>query len=324
MAKNIKIALFLVGILIFIILISKIPLKDSWGAVTRANLLITAIGAFFYIIVISLRSLKWLLLTKEIKPNVKYKEIAPIYLVNSLMGNITPFKSGELTSVFLFKKYLKMSKMQGLAILIFDRFFEIIIFSLILIASFLYIITHEIKDGAILVSFQKIFLIATLLIVVLMIIIFFKKPVIKMFNFFEFIKNNSTGKKIFVFLENKIDAFYSSFSLFKNKKILFLMFLLTSLAWLSEIISFYLVFTSVYNAPFLQITSAQIISLGASLIAFIPAGVGISELSTVFIMGLFGHPSSLVFGGTILSRIILTGILFGSGLIGLTLVKEKE
>ena len=88
-------------------------------------------------------------------------------------------------------------------------------------------------------------------------------------------------------------------------------------------VSYYLVFTSVISIPFLQVASSQMITAAATFVTFLPGGLGIAEGGMVYILKLFNYPAYLLLGGALLNRILLTGTLLFTGIIGSMLLKEK-
>ena len=102
---------------------------------------------------------KWSEFVRKIIENrINYRQFIPFFLVNSLMGNITPFKSGEAVTPLLFKKYLKIPVGQGFSIVILDRFFELMIFTIILFFAVFYILNSGIQNSLILSAFQAVFI----------------------------------------------------------------------------------------------------------------------------------------------------------------------
>ena len=125
-------------------------------------------------------------------------------------------------------------------------------------------------------------------------------------------------------IKNSLESFYASLDLFKEKNIYKFMIPLTLLGWVLEFLAFYLVFSSVFQAPFLHIISAQAISMAATFLAFVPGGIGVGEAGIIYILNLFGHSIPLATTGALLARLVLTGTVFLLGSLGSLLIKEKE
>lgn len=307
---KIKSILFLIGLLLLFALVYQIGFYEIIRTMARAKLPIAFSGVFFYAVLIFVRSLKWFILVRVLKNEINYKQLLPLYLVNSLMGNLTPFKSGETATPFLFKKYLKIPVGQGFSIIILDRFFELIIFTIILVLAVFYILNQGIQDGLILSVFRWVFAPLFLLLAVLITMLVSKKITLKVVRFF----------KILRFIEKELDSFYNALSLFKDKKAYQFIVPLTIMGWFLTILAYYLVFISVSPVSFINITVAQIIATAATFVSFVPGGVGIGEVSVVYILGLLGYPLVLATSGAILTKLFLAGTLLIAGLVGLILL----
>ena len=62
----------------------------------------------------------------------------------------------------------------------------------------------------------------------------------------------------------------------------------------------------------------------ASLVAFIPAGVGVSEVSVISVLSLFGYQFTLTAAGAILADLFLTSTLLVSGALGSVFIRKEE
>jgi len=324
MNKVIKLILFSFGLLFLFGLIYRVGFYGIIEIITKAKLSFLFLGVLVYLILIFTRSLKWFLLVRIIGDGTKYRQFLPLYLVNSLMGNITPFKSGETITPFLFKKYLKIPVGQGFSIVILDRLFELIIFIIILVLAVFYTLNRGIQNSLILSIFQGILVALFLLLAILIILVASKRITLKIIKLFNFFRRYSLGKKILEFAEKELDAFYGILPLFKDKGIYKFMIPLTLLGWFFEILASYLVFSSVLPILFIDIATAQIIVMAATFVTFIPGGVGIAEIGVVYILGLFGYSLALAASGVLLVRLFLTSTLLISGLIGFLLVRERR
>jgi len=322
MNKAVKLILLLVGFLLLVFLIYSAGLYNIIQVISQAKLHLAFLGVLVYLVVIFIRSLKWFLLARVIKKEIVYKRFIPFYLVNSLMGNITPFKSGEVVTPFLFKKYLKIPVGQGFSIVILDRFFELIIFITILALSVLYLLSSGIQGSLIWPFFLGVLIILFLIFVFLLILIISKRTTFKVIEIFSFLRKYSLSKRILIFLKKELDIFYQALTLFKDKRIYRLILCLTLLGWFFDILAYYLVFRSVFDVPFLDVASAQIIAAGATLITFIPGGLGIAEGGAAGVLHLLGYPLVLSVSGMLLIRLFLTGTLLITGLIGVILIRN--
>jgi len=321
MNKIIKIILFCLGLSLLFFLLHHVGFKETIRHISEANPVFLFLGVLSYFIVISIRSFKWFILIRVIDPEVKYRKFLPFYLVNTLIGNTTPFKSGEAVTPFLFKRYLKIPVGRGFFVVILDRFLELMTFVIILILVFFYILNRGIENGLVLSVFKWLFAVFFLILIFLIIVAVSRKIVLKVVSFF---KKYSFLKRIFEFIEKELNVFYEALPLFKNKGIYQTVVPLTLLGWLFDFLAFYFIFSSVFSIYFMDIVVAQVINVGASLITFIPGGLGVSEISSVYMLSLFGHSIILSTAAILLVRLLLTGFLLIFGLIGSLLLKEKK
>src|SRR3989344_668216 len=117
----VKLFLFCLGLGLLAFLIYRVGFLKIFAIISGAKLLVAFLGVLVYLAVIFVRSYKFFLLTRMIKNTVSYGQSLPFYLVNYLMGNLTPLKSGETATPFLLRKYLKIPAGQGFSIIVLDR-----------------------------------------------------------------------------------------------------------------------------------------------------------------------------------------------------------
>ncbi|MEK9135101.1 MAG: flippase-like domain-containing protein [Patescibacteria group bacterium] len=314
MNKIFRLILFISGISILSALIYRVGFHEIIRTIAEAKVNFLIYGLSVYLVLILARAFKWFLLVRVTGNKIGFKKFLPLYFVSSLMGNITPFKSGEAIAPFLFEKYLKIPVGQGFAIVILDRFFELITFAIILILTILYIIP----------VFQWAPIPLFALISLLIILIVSQKTSLKILGIFNVFKKYSLFKRILEFAEKELQFFYDGLFLFKNKKVYRFIIPLTIICWLLEFLSFYFIVSSVLSASFFHIAAAQVMAIAAILLTFIPVGIGIGEVGIVYVLNLFNYPTVLSAGGALLARLILTGALFTVGIIGTFLLKEKN
>lgn len=316
MNKKIKALLFLVGLSLLSILIYRAGFHEIVKIISGTKWHLALSGFLVYLILIFTRSFKWFLLTRVLKNEINYQQFVPFYLVNSLMGNLTPFKSGEAVTPILFNKYLKIPVGQGFSVIVLDRFFELMTFVVILILAVFYILNQEIQNSLILPVFRSALAAVFLLLVVLITVLISPKIVLKIVK----------SLKVFKFIEKELDNFYNALSLFRNKKVYQFIIPLTLMGWFLEMSAYYLTFSSVFSVlpSFITVAAAQMVAAAVTFVTFIPGGMGAAEVSAVYILDLLNYPLALVTGGALLMRLILTGTLLAAGLVGSVLIKEEE
>lgn len=322
--KLIKLFLFILGILLLYFLIRRVGFQEIIKIILKAEINFLIFGFLIYLLLTLIRALKWFLLIQASGNEIKYKEFLPFYFVNCLLGNITPLKSGEAVTPLILKKYLKIPVGQGFSVVVLDRFFELIIFIVIFGLATFYIINTGVTSGLFLSVFQWILIGLLLLISVLIIVIVSKKTSLKILGIFSLFKRFSLIKRVLEFIEKELQTFYDGLSLFKNKRVYKFMIPLTLICWFFELLSFYLIFSSVLFTSFLNVAVAQVISMAATFISFIPGGIGVGEVGAIYILNLFNYPVVLSTAGVLLVRLVLTSTLLTIGIIGTFLIKEKN
>jgi len=322
--RILKIVLFILGVFLLVLLISQVGLREIIEIILRAKIEFLIFGFLVYLLLILTRAFKWFLLIRITGSEVKYKEFLPFYFVNCLLGNITPLKSGEAATPIILKKYLKIPVGQGFSIVILDRFFELLVFTVIFMLAIFYIINAGIPSGLVLSIFQWVLFGLILLILILIIVIVSKRTVLKILWAFNLFKKYSLMEKFLVFIEKELQIFYDGLSWFKNKRVYKFMIPLTLICWFLDFLSFYFIVSSVLSASFFNIATAQVMAIAAALLTFIPVGIGIGELGIVYILNLFNYPTALSTTGALLARIILTGTLLTIGIIGTFLLRERK
>jgi len=323
LTKLIKLIFFIFGAFLLFFLIKRIGFQEIIKIISKVKISFLIYGFLAYLLLMFTRAFKWFLLIRTIGHKVKYKELLPFYFINCLMSNITPLKSGEAATPLILKKYLKIPVGQGFSVIILDRLFDLIIFTSIFTLAAICLIKAVAANGLILSVFKWALIGFILLIFFLIVIITSPKISLKIIRAFNPLKKYFLVKKFLEFVEKELKIFYNSLSLFKNKKVYQFMIPLTLVCWFFEFFSFYLIFKSIMLAPFFHVAAAQVIAIAATLITFIPGGLGVGELGVVYILNLLNYSIVLSTAGAFLARIILTGTLLVVGMVGAVMLKEK-
>lgn len=322
--KLIKLTFFIIGVLLLFFLIRRVGLREIVKIISGARINFLIYGFIIYVMLMLTRAYKWCLLIRASGIEIKYKELLPSYFLNCLISNITPFKSGEAATPLILKKYLKIPMGKGFSVVIFDRFFELLIFTLIFALAVVYIINISIISGIVLSVFKWTLAGFIILISFLLLVITSPKIISKIISILKLFQKYQLIKKIIEFIERELQIFCDSLSLFKNKRVYQFMIPLTLISWFFEFLSFYLIFASVIPAAFLKVAVAQVIAIAATLITFIPGGIGVGELGAVYVLNLFDYSIILNTSGVLLARLILTGTLLTMGTIGTMLLKDRD
>lgn len=318
--KNAGIILF--GLLIIAFIVLKFGIGNILDSLSRANGILVLFATCIYFLGIFTRSFKLNKLLKVVGCSINILEFLPFYLINGMISNITPFRSGDAYFPFLINKYFKTKIGRGFSIIIIDRIIEMftLIFMMLVSATLLYnksTLPKQLKNvGSVSI------LILFIIIIILLIFIFNEtltlglleriEKKIKNEKFIRFTKRINIEIKEFYFIKKEIGI-----------KIVAKQVILTFLAWICDYLSFYVVLNSIFYINIFDSIISQTASTGFSLVSFMPAGLGASELSYVYFGHLFGYSISNITAGALLSRFAFLGLIFISGYISLNFVKCK-
>ncbi|MEW5822661.1 MAG: lysylphosphatidylglycerol synthase transmembrane domain-containing protein [Cyanobacteriota bacterium] len=111
----------LIGILLFVIILTKINIADVWQSLLHADWYILSFAAMLNLLVIILRSFRWVKLLEIQNYSFGFAESFWSYLRSLYFGNITPARVGELSRVHYVMKYLNINSAVATSGVIFDR-----------------------------------------------------------------------------------------------------------------------------------------------------------------------------------------------------------
>lgn len=318
----IKVILLFIGISVLISLIEKIGLNNFFTTIKEANQKLIILGICFYSIALIIRCFKWYILFIYKNKKISFLKFAPIFFINSFLSNITPGKSGELATPILFKKYFKSSIGEGLSIVIFDRFIEIFSLTFLIAFSF-YSLNISIKN-----DYNPLFFglaVIFFIIIFLLFILFVQSKnnnialKIEKLKFFKNIFNNNN------FLSNEILKFRKNCCVFLyEKKIFVLLLILSFLAWFFETLSFYMIVRSVFEANFFVIAKLQLIAIGITIVSFIPAGLGVGNISFAYLASINGFQYEQAGIASLLATLFFLGSIIIYGNISLFALRRIQ
>jgi uncharacterized protein (TIRG00374 family) len=228
--KKQTIAIFIaviVTIVLIALLLSQIDIRDVIDTLADIEPLYLVIGFGLYVLSYFFRALRFYILLKR---EAEIKDLFKIVCVHNMINNILPFRTGELSYIYLLKKLHNKKVGEGIATLIVARIFDFIIIALLFFT-------------AVLISFQglpsivnKILWIITIFLIsivaLLIILVYFgKKFIVKIKNIF--IRFGVINSSILVYLLRKGDETIESFGTIKSKST-FIICAMTSIGvWLS-------------------------------------------------------------------------------------------
>lgn len=115
----------LIGLAIFVFLLTRIDLSESWAVLKGANIWLLLLGLLLLnFIILAVRVLRWRYILLEMGHRLGFRRLAGLSLIGLLASVVTPARSGELIKIW----YLKqdgVSKTKSFVSIILDRALEL-------------------------------------------------------------------------------------------------------------------------------------------------------------------------------------------------------
>ena len=293
--KKIVVSIFLliIGLILLIGLIKIQGWKNILDALRGARVSWIAASVVVYYFGVLVRASKWHYLLGTLHHHIRFRDFVPLYLINSLAGTLTPTKSGESVFPFLLRRYLNSSIGGGFSIVFTDRLFELIVFILLMSVSTAYI-AFSFNLPSIVFSTLVITFVILLAIVAILISVFFHRGTILAVSacLEKFAKNG--GRLNFLRralgrIAQGLGTFYEGLTLFNQKEVFIRIFFLTFCAWGFELSAYFLIAKSLVNISFFAFAPCYVITAGVAVVSFIPAGIGSTTVSFVYLLSLMGY-----------------------------------
>lgn len=292
---------FLIGIVLFIIILSRVNLEEIFQNIKEINPFYLILAILINFPMLINKTLCWNYLKRRQGIKYKLKDSFLMYYSGLFIGILTPGRLGEITkALYLKKDGYSMGKSLVSAIL--DRFTDFVFLLVFLFIGSLFLVT----------GFQKqIFIIVLgIIIVIILFIIFLKIGLIK------WLLN-----KIFqIFIPEKYQKswqinfqdFINDLKIYKLKEYL-IIFIITTLSWVFYYSQMYILAKGTnLNIPFLYLAVSVTIAGFVTLIPVSISGIGTRDAALIFLFSPFLIPKEQVI---IFSALILLMTLFAA-LIG--------
>ncbi|MEE8358332.1 MAG: flippase-like domain-containing protein [Candidatus Hydrothermarchaeales archaeon] len=312
--------LFVLGALIFTILIKLIGIDDAIKTLKLADKRLFLLAVLLQFIIIGIRSFRWQFLLKDVGENVGLKDLYVIILAGTFGNNITPGArvGGEPLKAYLLKKNFGIRVRKGFATVVAERVYDFMVLAVMALISYLYVMSMlEIE--------RRSKLVITVLMIVL--ILFLSGVANAIFS-------PRLAGKILHFLPERyktgfLDAFSSfrenSLNLIKNMRVFLPMFLLTAFLWLLDVLRVVILFYSLsYPAPFMEITMIFTLSVFLSTLPFLPGGLGLTEGVMIGLYSAVGIPFVITVIVTLLDRLISYWLMIFMGGIAAVVTHIQE
>ena len=144
MKNSIKI-LSLIGIALFVIILSRIDLGALFNIFLHINILFLAIALLVNCVAIILKSLKWKIIVNSVKPGFSLTESIKVFFVGFSFSTITPAKLGDFIKV-LYINDEQCTLGKSISTVVIDRLIDIILlFSIAVVGIYVFSIYYHIE-----------------------------------------------------------------------------------------------------------------------------------------------------------------------------------
>jgi glycosyltransferase 2 family protein len=260
------------GILWFILRQLNFNFKTLIGMISSISLLYLAAGFLVYLAITFLRALRFRILLSQKLGVARMFNITSIHL---LLNFILPFRSGELSYVYLAKKTGLVSGSESLGSLIVARIFDVLALSLFSLSSVLLVsnLPPTITDANRIIA---VFLAALILLIVLF--LFTKERLIGLIRkVFIFLRVDRTAPVVYFLRKSEVIIAYMD--VLKSWKKLFFVFVLSMLIWALLYLLAYIILSGLgVSIGFLKVVLGDtFLELSSILPFYTIGGFGIME-----------------------------------------------
>jgi len=300
----------LMGIIIIILLLSKIGFAEVRDKFFEAKLEFVFLAAFFLGVVLFLKVFRLKLLLSRLN----ITDSAKIYFISQAVNEIAPTGSGEITKVLIAKDRHHIPKSTTLVAAGMERFFDTIY--LLILASFGLSFIFRDKIGI-----SQIFI--PMLLVLLFSVFLFKPGVIKHVRDLLSKTKNRITMRICQFLQSfevSLISFHKG-----NRKSLIWGLVLTTVAWLLDGLShLYLIKAFGYDLAILDIYVIVAVAWLLGTFSFLPGGLGVREGIYVFLLEEQSIPKVVGISVILFQRSLLYSYFFAGSLISLIAYNKEK
>jgi hypothetical protein len=286
MKNGIKI-LSLIGIALFIFILSRINLESLFDILTHTNMIFLVLALMVNCIAIIFKSLKWKIIVNSVKNNFSLRDSIKAFFVGFSFSTITPAKLGDFIKV-LYVNDDQCGFGKSISTVVIDRLIDIILlFSISLMAIYCFSMIYHIE----ILSLGAFILIITGIIAGTYIILNKKVLSALLRPFFNhFIPGN---------LKNKVSLYYHDFfsglfTFYNDRRRFFLSIGIGILSWIPPFVYGYLLALSIgINIDiFFFILVIPVISL-LDLLPISISGIGTRDVALIFLFSLKGISAEL-------------------------------
>jgi len=279
MKLNVSKLLPIVGLIIFIIILTQINIAETYAILSNTIPLFVIFALLFIIPTIAVKGIKWNFLIRLFKAKLSDITAAKFWLIGYHVSSITPGKMGDLIKIHLLKDVTNLSVSKRIITVLFDRIFDII--SLSILAIFIGLLFYQQYFYTIFFMYGLIIFLG--IIVCLFLFIFNRKIIIKILRVihrFLIPKNFKEVAKLH-FSEFQDAVNYA----FNHKKVLFFNFAFSLIAWFMIFISYYLLARAIsIKMSFIFMIFFISLTLLLNILPISFEGVGLRDMAFIFFL----------------------------------------
>lgn len=276
----------LIGIILFLFILTRIDLLQTMQLLSRINLFFLAASMLVGIVTVFIKGFRFKLLMKGLGASISWLESAKFFFIGFFLSALTPARAGDFARAFYVRKKLRCIG-EGLGAVAVDRIIDVVLlFAFAIISVLLFSVVFNVS------IFSLLFLFVFTVLFVLLLFLFLNKRFVRVLlkPFFGFLVPEKFKDK----MKQNFEAFFSSIMLlFRKRGIVSIAFLLGLVSWFFSIFSAFLLGLAL-NIP-LSYHYFLIIPI-TGLLDLLPvsiSGIGTRDAAVIFLFSFFAIKAEL-------------------------------
>ena len=314
----INVLLFFLGVSILGLIVIWAGPSNIWDASKKAEPISMTFGTLVFALYLLVRSLRWHVMLKATKSDIKLREFIPVYFLNFMIGNVTPGRSGEVVAPFLMKQHVGSSTGMGFSVVLVDRILDILFIVGTAILGFTYYLLLTDLPKSINIAFYTAIAVLMVMAGIMVMAALWQKGT----STFVAVFTNLFFRKRQKQLLEGLSSFYDGLK--TVRKVMPKLVAYAILSWVLLGISYFLRIRSILYSPLLPTISCWIISMCIGMASFIPSGLGSSQASFAYLISVAGGDFTQATAAALLAKFVALCVIFSLGLGSLFWVRRKK
>ena len=290
-----------IGLILFVIILSKLNLTEIGALLSNINLYYLAPALLLFIPLLVTKAMRWQLLMKAQNIDYSLKDSTIMYAAAMYIGALTPGRIGDFIKVF----YLKGDNYpfgKSFATVLQDRLFDLVSLLLLGYAGILLFIVY----------FERtILILSSILMGTLLLILFFLYKRDISIGILEYISSHFIPERYRKNAKTGFSDLCNSFKTLNTNQWVLATFL-TAFAWIIYFVLMYFFALSIdIDIPFLYLATCVSISAGITLIPISISGIGTRDATLILLFSYLGlsKESAIAFSMLILFMYAVNGFI---------------